>query len=175
MGSIHRTRGKRNSKTSEKTVARNSFEKWCRLGKIYTSFKHNLKNSKHCAKGWATKTEVLAYDKSNLIYDLYRRGDSNVFQQRWGTGLLICLNEPLQPWEHWPRKVVWGCVALKTPFSRLSCSLQGRVPFQAKESVHKTPFWENLEILASTASIFAQILALKPPNWEIFSSPVPKF
>ena len=45
-----------------------------------------------------------------------------------------------------------------------------RVPFQAKVSVHKAPFWENLEILASTASIFAQILALKPPNLEIFSS-----
>ena len=50
-----------------------------------------------------------------------------------------------------------------------------RVPFQAKESVHKTPFWENLEILASTASIFAQILVHKPPNLEIFSSPAPKF
>ena len=48
-----------------------------------------------------------------------------------------------------------------------------RVPFQAKESVHKTPFWENLEILASTASVFAQILALKPPNLEIFSSQAP--
>ena len=45
-----------------------------------------------------------------------------------------------------------------------------RVPFQAKESDHKTPFWENFEILASTASIFTQILALKPPNLEIFSS-----
>ena len=41
-----------------------------------------------------------------------------------------------------------------------------RVPFQAKESVHKTPFWKNLEILASTASIFTQILARKPPNLE---------
>ena len=50
-----------------------------------------------------------------------------------------------------------------------------RVPFQAKESVHKTPFWENLEILASTASIFTQILANKPPNLEIFSSQTPKF
>ena len=50
-----------------------------------------------------------------------------------------------------------------------------RVPFQAKESVHKTPFWENLEILASTASIFAQILVHKPPNLEIFSSQAPKF
>ena len=60
-----------------------------------------------------------------------------------------------------------------------------RVPFQAKESVHKTPFWENLEILASTASIFTQILAHKPqiwkfsahkpPNLEIFSSQASKF
>ena len=45
-----------------------------------------------------------------------------------------------------------------------------RVTFQAKVSVHKAPFWENLEILASTASIFAQVLALKPPHLEIFSS-----
>ena len=51
-----------------------------------------------------------------------------------------------------------------------------RVPFQAKESVHKTPFCENLEILASTTSIFTQILAHhKPPNLEIFSSQAPKF
>ena len=50
-----------------------------------------------------------------------------------------------------------------------------RVPFQAKESVHKTPFWENLEILASTALIFTQILTHKPPNFEIFSSQAPKF
>ena len=26
---------------------------------------------------------------------------------------------------HWPRKGVWGCAALKTPFSCLSCSSQG--------------------------------------------------
>ena len=50
-----------------------------------------------------------------------------------------------------------------------------RVPFQAKESVHKTPFSENFEILACTASIFTQILAHKPPNLEIFSSQAPKF
>ena len=50
-----------------------------------------------------------------------------------------------------------------------------RVPFQAKESVHKTPFWENLEILASSASIFTKILAHKPPNLEIFSSQASKF
>ena len=74
---------------------------------------------------------------------------------------------------HWPRKGIWGCAALKTPFSPL---LQfTRVPFQAKESVHKTSFWENLEILVSTASMFAQILAHKPPNLEIFSSQAPRF
>ena len=50
-----------------------------------------------------------------------------------------------------------------------------RVPFQAKKSVHKTLFWENLEILASTVSIFTQNLAHKPPNLEIFSSEAPKF
>ena len=50
-----------------------------------------------------------------------------------------------------------------------------RVPFQAKESVHTTPFWENLEILASTATISTQILAHKPPNLEIFCSQAPKF
>ena len=59
---------------------------------------------------------------------------------------------------------------LFTPLLPLS-----RVPFQAKESVHKTPFWENLEILASTASIFAQILVHKHPNLESFSSQAPKF
>ena len=50
-----------------------------------------------------------------------------------------------------------------------------RVPFQAKESVHKTSFWDDLEILACTASIFTQILIHKPPNLEIFSSHAPKF
>ena len=63
----------------------------------------------------------------------------------------------------------------ETTFSRLSCSSQGFHTFQAKEPVHKTLFWENLEILASTASIFAQILAHKPPNLEIFSSQASKF
>ena len=48
-----------------------------------------------------------------------------------------------------------------------------RVPFQAKESVHKTPFWESLEILASTASIFTEMLAHKPQNLEIFRSQAP--
>ena len=74
---------------------------------------------------------------------------------------------------HWPRKGVWGCAALKTPFSRLSCRSQGSHFKQRVSS--QDPFWENLEILALTASIFTQILAHKPPNLEIFSSQAPKF
>ena len=54
-----------------------------------------------------------------------------------------------------------------------------RVPFQAKESVHKTPFWENFEILACTASIFTQILAhVQPPkfgNFQLTSPQIWKF
>ena len=58
-----------------------------------------------------------------------------------------------------------------------------RPPFHASTAVHKGPIsskWvssqapllseKKMEILASTASIFAQILALKPPNLEIFCS-----
>ena len=77
------------------------------------------------------------------------------------------------PGGHWPRKGVWGCAAHRTSFSRLSCRSQGS--HFKQESVHKTPFWENLEILASTTSIFTQILAHKPLNLEIFSSQAPKF
>ena len=53
-----------------------------------------------------------------------------------------------------------------------------RPPFHASPAARKGPISskrENLEILASTASIFTQILADKPPNLEIFSSQAPKF
>ena len=39
---------------------------------------------------------------------------------------------------HWPRKGVWGCVAQKTPFSRLSCSLQGSY-FKQKSQFTRPP------------------------------------
>ena len=44
--------------------------------------------------------------------------------------------------------------------------------FKQKSQFTRPPFEkiENFEILASTASIFTQILAHKPPNLEIFSS-----
>ena len=46
-------------------------------------------------------------------------------------------------------------------------------PISSKRVSSQDPFWENLEILASTASIFTQILAHKPLNLEIFSSQAP--
>ena len=85
---------------------------------------------------------------------------------------MICLDKS-GGWQ-WPRKGVWGCAALKTPFSCLSCSSQ-ESHFKQKSQFTRSPFWENLEILASTAPIFTQILAHKPPNLEIFSSQAPKF
>ena len=56
-------------------------------------------------------------------------------------------------------------------------------PISSKRVSSQDPFWENLGILASTASIFTQIFALKPqilkfsvrkpPNLKIFSSQAP--
>ena len=40
---------------------------------------------------------------------------------------------------HWPRKGVWGCAALKTPFSRLSCRSQGS-HFKQKSQFARPPF-----------------------------------
>ena len=74
---------------------------------------------------------------------------------------------------HWPRKGVWGCAALKTPFSRLSCRSQGS-HFKQKSQFTRPPF-EKIGNLASSALIFTQILAHKAPNLEIFSSQAPKF
>ena len=61
-----------------------------------------------------------------------------------------------------------------------------RPPFQASPVVRKGPIssktvsWQDPLLrkfgnLASTASIFAKLLAHKPPNLEIFSSKAPKF
>ena len=78
------------------------------------------------------------------------------------------------PGGHWPRKGVWGCAALKTTFSRLSCRSQGS-HFKQKSQFTRPPFEKIWKFLASTASIFTQILAHKPQNLEIFRSQAPKF
>ena len=77
-------------------------------------------------------------------------------------------------WGHWPRKGVWECAALKTPFSRLFCSsLESH--FKQKSHFTRPPFEKIWKLLAPTASNFAQILALKLPNLEIFSSQAPNW
>ena len=67
---------------------------------------------------------------------------------------------------HSPEKGVWGCTALKTPFSRLTCRTQD--PQLRLKSVHKTLIWminvkskskvlENMAIFSSRSSILAPI------------------
>ena len=55
----------------------------------------------------------------------------------------------------------------------LQFAMQGLI--SSKRVSSQDPLLRNLAILALTASIFAHILALKPPNLEIFSSQAPKF
>ena len=85
---------------------------------------------------------------------------------------------------HWPRKGVWGCAALKTPFSRLSCRSQGshfkqksqftRPPFEKiwKFSAYKPPKLGNFQL---TSPQIWKFLAHKRPKFGNFSSQALKF
>ena len=84
----------------------------------------------------------------------------------------------------WPRKGVWGCAALKTPFSRLSPSLQGS-HFKQKSQFTRPPFENFCPNLSSQASKFGNLQLTspqiwkfsvhKPPDLEISSSQAPSF
>ena len=95
---------------------------------------------------------------------------------------------------HWPRKGVWGCAALKTPFSRLSCRSQGshfkqksqftRPPFEkfGNFSLYSLNFHPNFSSQAPKFGNFQltspqiwKFSAHKPPNLEIFRSQAPLF
>ena len=65
----------------------------------------------------------------------------------------------------------YGDVRPWRPPFHASPVVHARVPFQAIVS-SQAPFWEKI---GKFTSIFAQILALKPPNLEIFSSQAPHF
>ena len=77
---------------------------------------------------------------------------------------------------HWPRKGVWGCAALKTPYSRLSCSSQGS-HFKQKSQFTRPPFekiWKfNLYSLnfhpnfSSQAPKFGNFQLTSPQIWKI--------
>ena len=85
--------------------------------------------------------------------------------------------QPPREGGHWPRKEVWGCAALKTPFQASPAARKG--PISSKRISSQDPilrkFWNFSLNSASPAWIFTQILAHKPPNLEIFSSQAPKF
>ena len=82
----------------------------------------------------------------------------------------------LQSRGHWPRKRVWGCATLKTPFHASLVVRKGTISSKNNlNSVnYKTPFEKKIEILASTASIFAQI-KISSPIVENFCSQDPSF
>ena len=109
-------------------------------------------------------------------------------------GKIIVLTYMSCPGGHWPRKGVWECAALKTPFSRLSCRSQGShfkqksqftrpllrtfrnfslnsLNFHPKFS-SQAPKFGNFQLTSPQIWKFS---AHKPPNLEIFSSQAPLF
>ena len=96
----------------------------------------------------------------------------------------ICLTPASDPGGggHWPRKGVWGCVALKTPFSCLSCSSQGS-HFRQKSLFARPPlrkFW-NFSLyslnfhpkFSSQAPKFGNFQLTSPQIWK-FSAHKPQ-
>ena len=73
---------------------------------------------------------------------------------------------------NWPWKGIWGWAALKTPFSRLSCSSQGS-HFKQRVSSQDPPL-RKFEILASTASIFAKKISSQAPKFGHFQLTSPQ-
>ena len=88
-------------------------------------------------------------------------------------GYYMGINRGLSEGGHWLERGYGDVRPWRPPFHASPAARKG--PISSKRVSSQDPFWENLEILASTASIFTQILAHKPPNLEIFSSQAPKF
>ena len=118
------------------------------------------------------------------------------FKAQLSQRLLVVLHDAVFPGGggHWPRNGVWGCAALKTPFSRLSCRSQGshfkqksqftRPPFEkiGNFSLYSLNFHPNFSSQAPKFENFPltspqiwKFSAHKPPNLEIFRSQAPLF
>ena len=84
---------------------------------------------------------------------------------------------------HWLRKGVWGCAALKTPFSHLSCRSQGS-HFKQKSQFTRPPFekFGNFSLyslnfhpnFSSQAPKFGNFQLTSPQIWK-FSAHKPPF
>ena len=78
---------------------------------------------------------------------------------------------------HWPRKGVWGCAALKTPFSRLSCSLQGS-KFKQKCQFTRPPLLRKFGKFSLYSLNFCPSFSSQAPklgNFQFTSSQIWKF
>ena len=76
----------------------------------------------------------------------------------------VWMQEGRKPGGHWPRKVVWGCAALKTPFSRLSYTAR-KGPISGKRVSSQDP------LLRKFGNFSLNSLNFHPH----FSSQAPKF
>ena len=85
---------------------------------------------------------------------------------------------------HWPRKGVWGCAALKTPFSRLSCRSQGS-HFKQKSQFTRPPFEKIWKFylyclnfhpnFSSQAPKFGKFQLTSPRIWKFLAHKIWKF
>ena len=78
-----------------------------------------------------------------------------------------------KPGGHWPRKWVWGCAALKTPFSRISCRSQGS-HFKVGVS-SQDPLLRKFGNFSLYSLNFCPNFSSQAPKFENFSSQAPKF
>ena len=78
------------------------------------------------------------------------------------------------PGGHWPRKGVRGCAALKTPFSRLSCSSQG--PISSKIVSLQDPLLRKFWNFSLNSLNFCPNFSSQAPKFvDTFSSQASKF
>ena len=75
---------------------------------------------------------------------------------------------------NWPRKGVWGCAALKTPFSRLSCLSQGS-HFKQKSQFTRPPFEKIWKFSAHKPPKFGNFQLTSPQNWKFSAHKPLKF
>ena len=74
---------------------------------------------------------------------------------------------------HWPRKGVWGCVALKTPFHASPVVLKG--PISSKRVSSQDPLLRKFGNFSLYSLNLSQILAHKPSKFGNFQLTSSKF
>ena len=128
---------------SQQTGA-NYFETDC-LNQPYLRIQHltSVKQtlwSQRCFSGTVTLfTQAVCIMVQTGISNFMRFNDGQPVYRDDATNEVTVFQKHQGPRGHWPRKGVWGCAALKTPFSRLSCRSQGS-HFKQKSQFTRPPF-----------------------------------